>query len=254
MRVESAPSVNFNERLHKVDMLVLHYTGMQTSKAALKRMQDSESKVSSHYLIGEIGEIYQLVSEDKRAWHAGISKWQGDTDLNSRSIGIEIANGGWNIPLTNGTLPPYHRSQIESTVLLCREILSNHEIPQSRIVGHSDISPDRKDDPGEHFPWEYLAQTGISLWPKQDEKLADRMSVPAETSSMFEIRETQMGLADIGYAIEVNGELNAETRYVVKAFQRRFLQNNVNGNLDLITRKRIKVVRDVYLSLGATLA
>lgn len=251
MKIKSAPSVNFNERLHPVDMLVLHYTGMVTSRAALERMQDGESKVSSHYLVDEQGEIFQLVQEDKRAWHSGVSRWQGDVDLNSRSIGIEIANGGWNIPLPDGTLPPYKRSQIEAVIELCKSILSRFVIPQSRIVGHSDIAPDRKEDPGEHFPWEELAASGIGLWPKLGDSEQSVEGEPGDASSEFVIREAQSNLANLGYTIDICGTKNKETRQVLTAFQRRFLPKNVNGELDERTRVRIREVRDCYQALGA---
>ena len=252
MKITSAPSVNFDERLHPVDMLVLHYTGMATSRAALERMQDRESKVSSHYLIDEQGEIFQLVQEDKRAWHSGVSSWQGDRDLNSRSIGIEIANGGWNIPLPDGAPPPYKRSQIDAVIELCKSILSRFVIPQSRIVGHSDIAPDRKEDPGEHFPWEELAASGIGLWPKLDKREQSVDMERGDASSEFVIREAQSNLATLGYAIGICGEQNKETRHVLTAFQRRFLPNSVNGELDSVTRERIREVRDCYQALGAT--
>lgn len=246
MRIKSAPSPNFDNRSYPVDMLVLHYTGMKTSEAALERMQQPDSKVSSHYLIDEDGNVLQLVQEDKRAWHSGVSKWQGDVDLNSRSIGIEIANGGWNIPLADGTLPPYHRSQIDAVIKLSQSILSRFKIPHSRIVGHSDIAPDRKEDPGEHFPWEELATTGIGLWPKIDTFTANGAVASERTQSESVIRETQSNLATIGYAIDVTGEQNVETRQVLTAFQRRFLPKKVSGEMDLETRRRIGKVCEVY--------
>ncbi len=246
MKIKSAPSTNFNNRSHPVDMLVLHYTGMKTAKAALERMQHPDSKVSSHYLIDEDGEVFQLVQENKRAWHTGVSKWQGDADLNSRSIGIEIANGGWNIPLADGTLPPYRRSQIEAVINLSQSVLSRFKIPHSRIVGHSDIAPDRKDDPGEHFPWEELAPRGIGLWPKINKPNVDVVIDLEGIQTESVIRETQTNLADIGYAIDVSGEPNLETRQVLTAFQRRFLPNNVSGELDSATNKRVCEVWEVY--------
>ena len=165
MEIIASPSPNFDDRKHKVDMLVLHYTGMDSGQAALDHMCNPAAKVSSHYMVWEDGRIDQLVAEDRRAWHAGVSTWQGDDDLNSRSIGIEIVNGGHDFPLPDGSLPPYPMAQIQALIELCQRILASHDIPDSRIVGHSDIAPARKQDPGEHFPWERLARAGIGLWP-----------------------------------------------------------------------------------------
>ena len=122
MKVDPSPSPNFNERKFPVDMLVLHYTGMASGAAALERMCDPKAEVSAHYMVWEGGLISQLVSEDKRAWHAGVSAWQGDDDLNSRSIGIEIVNGGHDVPLPDGTLPPYPDAQIAAVIPLCQGI------------------------------------------------------------------------------------------------------------------------------------
>lgn len=254
MRIKDASSLNFNDRLHPVDMLVFHYTGMESSMAAIERMQQPESEVSAHYLIDECGEIYQLVDEEKRAWHAGAAKWQGDTDLNSRSVGIEIANGGWNIPLANGRLPPYRNSQIDAVIVLSKLICSRHSIRQSRIVGHSDIAPTRKDDPGEHFPWEHLSANGIGLWPKTENQ--DWLSKAKKRSDIAEshISESQTNLANIGYAIEISGMVNIETSAVIKAFQRRFLQYSVTGELDHLTYLQIKKVSQVYDVCGDEVA
>ena len=168
MDITQTPSPNFNMRKHKLDMLVLHYTGMATGEEALERMCDPAAEVSAHYMVWEDGRITQLVDEDKRAWHAGVASWQGQQDLNSRSIGIEIVNGGHDFPLPDGGLPPYPRPQIHALLDLVHDILGRHDIPATRILGHSDIAPLRKQDPGEHFPWERLARAGISLWPEFD--------------------------------------------------------------------------------------
>ncbi|MEM7640889.1 MAG: N-acetylmuramoyl-L-alanine amidase, partial [Pseudomonadota bacterium] len=156
MKVEANPSPNFNDRKHPVDMLVFHYTGMETGQQALDRMCDPSAEVSAHYMIWEDGRVVQLVGEDKRAWHAGVSSWQGDQDLNSRSIGIETVNGGHDWPLAGNVLPPYPTAQIDALIELSSGILERWDIPFNRIVGHSDIAHARKDDPGEHFPWDRL--------------------------------------------------------------------------------------------------
>jgi N-acetylmuramoyl-L-alanine amidase len=161
LRIIDAPSSNFNDRLHPIDMLVLHYTGMNDGPSALARMrEETEPRVSAHYMVEEDGTVFTLVPEEKRAWQAGRSWWRGDEDLNSRSIGIEIVNGGHDFGL-----PPYPDAQIEAVMELCQGILARWPIPATRVVAHSDIAPDRKEDPGEHFPWKRLAEAGIGIWP-----------------------------------------------------------------------------------------
>jgi N-acetylmuramoyl-L-alanine amidase len=156
------PSPNFDERPSQtpIDMLVLHYTGMQTGQEALERLYDPEAKVSAHYLIEEDGRIFQLVEESKRAWHAGVSYWRTHTNINARSIGVEIVNPGhdWGYR-------PFPEAQIQSVITLCQDILSRHPIEPRNVVGHSDVAPTRKTDPGELFPWQRLAENKIGLWP-----------------------------------------------------------------------------------------
>ena len=266
MKVEALPSPNFNDRKHPIDMLVLHYTGMETGQAALDRMRDAEAQVSAHYMIWEDGRIVQLVGEDKRAWHAGVSSWQGDDDLNSRSIGIEIVNGGHDWPLTGGVLPPFPDAQIDALIELCQGILERWDIPRSRIVGHSDIAPDRKDDPGEHFPWEQLARAGIGLWPFSD---SDDATVPLEVSatdplskepdligrglgrgdSEEPVRRMQEMLSEIGYTAPMSGRYNEVTEACVRAFQRRWVSDRVTGQADLVTLQRIGIVAAIYRSV-----
>ena len=224
MTIEAVASPNFDDRDQTVDMLVLHYTGMETGQAALERMCDPQAKVSAHYMVWENGDAVQLVGEDKRAWHAGVSLWQGDDDLNARSIGVEIVNGGHDWRQDDGTLPPYPPGQIEVVAELCQGVLDRWSIPATRIVGHSDIAPTRKDDPGEHFPWQHLAEAGIGLWPQNIE------------DGLFDF---ELGLADIGYDVRVPGA-------AVKAFQRRFRPHNVCGKADSETVMLIEAVRRLY--------
>ena len=248
MDIIASPSPNFDDRKHPVDMLVLHYTGMESGQAALDRMCDPEAKVSTHYMIWEDGRIDQLVAEDRRAWHAGVSSWQGDEDLNSRSIGIEIVNGGHDFPLPDGSLPPYPRPQIHALIELCHMILAGHDIPDSRIVGHSDIAPLRKIDPGEHFPWERLARAGIGIWPDiegtRDKDITGKGLAPGEASAS--VRRMQQMLAEIGYGITVNGTYDPLTEAVVRAFQRRWLPGRVTGAADLQTLRQIGVLHALY--------
>lgn len=232
MKIEALPSPNFNDRKHDVDMLVLHYTGMQNGQMALDRMCDSEAGVSAHYMIWEDGHIVQMVGEDKRAWHAGVSSWQGDEDLNSRSIGIEIVNGGHDFPLVDGSLEPFPKAQIDAVIELCTGILERWNIPPSRIVAHSDIAPARKSDPGEHFPWARLAKAGIGVWPQND-----------VASKLAQIHDLQANLAAIGYALEITGTCDEATAQTLTAFQRRWVQDGVSGKPDAATASMIGLVK-----------
>lgn len=251
MKIDVQPSPNFNDRKHPIDMLVFHYTGMETGQAALDRMCDASAEVSAHYMIWEDGRVVQLVGEDKRAWHAGVSSWQGHQDLNSRSIGIEIVNGGHDWPLPGDVLPPFPDVQIEALIELSTGILERWDIPGARIVGHSDIAPARKEDPGEHFPWDRLARAGIGLWPKSTEQtlkdgphLIGRGLGPGDDKEA--VRRMQAMLAEIGYAIEEHGLYNDATADVVRAFQRRWLQDQVTGQADLRTLQMIGLVHPLY--------
>lgn len=144
-----------------IDTLVLHYTGMETAAAALDRLTDPAAQVSAHYLVYEDGTIWQLVAEDQRAWHAGVAAWAGHRDINSRSIGIEIVNPGHEFGYR-----PFPPAQMRAVRDLCRAILDRHPIPPGNVVGHSDVAPERKEDPGELFDWRGLAADGIGLWPR----------------------------------------------------------------------------------------
>ncbi len=158
MRLIAAPSPNFNARKLPVSLIVLHYTGMESGAAALARLRDPAAEVSAHYMVEEDGRIFALVDEDKRAWHAGVSVWRGETDINSASIGIEIVNGGH-----DHGLPDYPAIQIAAVIELLRDIMARHGIGPEGVVGHSDIAPGRKQDPGEKFPWDKLAVAGCAL-------------------------------------------------------------------------------------------
>lgn len=222
--IAQQPSPNFNDRRFPVDMLVLHYTGMENGDAALERMCDPEASVSAHYMVRETGEIVQLVEEDKRAWHAGVANWQGDEDLNSRSVGIEIVNGGHDFRAPDGTLPPYPAAQIEAVIELSRNIVMRWHIPQTRIVGHSDIAPARKADPGEHFPWRRLSQAGLGLWP----------DAPLTGDGALE-----PALKTIGYDL-------SDVPAAITAFQRRWRPAGVTGQADAETAGLLRAVAALY--------
>lgn len=226
-----APSANFNERLHPLDMLVLHYTGMKDGPSALARMQeDKEPRVSAHYMVEEDGRVFALVPEDKRAWQAGRSWWRGDEDLNSRSIGIEIVNPGheWGYR-------PFPEPQIAAVLELCQGILSRWPIPQNRIVAHSDIAPDRKEDPGELFPWKRFAEAGVGLWPEPQRPEPWMMHGAEMGDAGVTVEGLQRDLATIGYRINVTGVFDATTAAVVRAFQRRWRPMRVDGVGDVDT-------------------
>ena len=144
MNIIKQTSPNFDERTLPVSLLVLHYTGMESGEAALERLCEGESKVSAHYLVEEDGRIFQLVDEDKRAWHAGLSEWRGESNINSASIGIEIVNGGHNVPFADDSLPPFPDAQINAVIALCQDIMTRRNIGALSILGHSDVAPARK--------------------------------------------------------------------------------------------------------------
>src|SRR5256886_17481608 len=155
---EVRPSPNHGERQGILDMIVLHYTGMTDNRAALTQLCDPASEVSAHYVVMPDGYIIQLVAEARRAWHAGVSSWAGNTDINSCSIGIEIANPGH-----DHGYPDFPRRQIAAVTALCRSIFTRHKIPADRVLGHSDVAPARKQDPGEKFPWRLVADFRVRI-------------------------------------------------------------------------------------------
>lgn len=156
-------SPNFNDRPEgmPLDMLVIHYTGMRSAEAALERMCDPAAEVSAHYMIDEAGRVFPLVEEEKRAWHAGLASWRGESAVNSRSIGIELVNPGHEFGYR-----PFPEAQMAALIDLAEGILSRWPIPARNVVGHSDVAPRRKQDPGELFDWRRLAESGIGLWPE----------------------------------------------------------------------------------------
>ncbi|MEM6626200.1 MAG: N-acetylmuramoyl-L-alanine amidase [Pseudomonadota bacterium] len=241
----SAPSPNFDERAYPVDMLVLHYTGMENGPSALDRMRDPDAKVSAHYMVEEDGQIFQLVSEDKRAWHAGVASWMGHDDLNSRSVGIEIVNGGHDFGL-----PPFPDAQIDAVIALSAAIVDRWAIPARRLVAHSDIAPSRKADPGEMFPWARLAEAGLGLWPERPDVGTLRgVGLGSEMKGEGVVR-MQGGLTTIGYDLPITGVYDAATEVVVRAFQRRWRADAVTGQADLTTLIMIERVADLARRSG----
>lgn len=204
------PSPNFDERTLPVTMVVLHYTGMLDAASAIARLSDPEAKVSAHYVIAEDGQIVRMVDETKRAWHAGKSYWRGVTDVNSASIGIEIVNPGHEFGYR-----PFPVAQIDSVVGLMHDVTLRHRITRGNVVGHSDIAPARKEDPGELFPWDRLARL--------------RLALPSPTKNLMDPHWTDAGflLALERFGYEVTDPLAA-----VRAFQRRFRPATIDGIID----------------------
>jgi N-acetylmuramoyl-L-alanine amidase len=217
-------------------MLVLHYTGMPDNEAALRLLCNPPSEVSAHYVVLEDGHTVQLVAESRRAWHAGVSSWAGETDINSCSIGIEIANPGH-----DHGYPDFPKRQIAAVIALCRSILTRYPIAPERVLAHSDVAPTRKRDPGEKFPWKALADSGIGLWVKPAPIAADQpIFVLGESSPSIE--EAQHLLARYGYAITPNDYLDAIARDAVAAFQRHFRPQRVDGVVDVSTTQTLKAL------------
>ena len=233
-------SPNHDARRDDIRFVVLHYTGMESGEAARERLCDPEAKVSAHYLVWEDGRVEALVPEDRRAWHAGVGEWRSVTDLNSASIGIEIVNGGHDWPDADGKLPPFPVAQIKSVVRLLKTMLARYDLTPDAVIGHSDLAPTRKQDPGEHFPWRHLAEQGVSIWPDSAEADATILAGPDDGGR--EVSLAQRALADIGYAQEVTGRLDDSTRLTLAAFQRRFRPERVDGLLDVQTLARLSAL------------
>ncbi|HEX3440789.1 MAG TPA: N-acetylmuramoyl-L-alanine amidase [Pseudolabrys sp.] len=221
------PSPNFDERKGAPDIILLHYTGMQTGEAALARLTASDSKVSSHYLVFEDGRIVQCVPEAMRAWHAGVSSWGGDTDINSRSIGIEIVNPGHEFGYRDFPL-----RQTAAVIALCKSIVTRRgPISPDRVLAHSDVAPSRKQDPGEKFPWELLSESGIGHWVRAAPLNLDGLTLqPGDRGDA--VARLQRMLRGYGYGIDDTGHYDEATRDVVTAFQRHFRQARVDGIAD----------------------
>lgn len=235
------PSPNHGERMdgRRPDMLVLHYTGMPDAAGALARLCDPQAEVSAHYLVLESGRILQLVPETRRAWHAGVSSWAGETDLNSCSIGIEIVHPGHD-GRDDGRLDPYPERQIEAVIALAADICARWSIRPQRVLAHSDIAPGRKRDPGETFPWDALAEAGVGHWVAPAPIRDGRFFAPGERGQPIEALQAMFAM--VGYDVPVSGEYCPRTLAVVTAFQRHFRPALVDGIADAST---ITTLRDL---------
>jgi len=238
MKITQTPSPNFDDRTLPISLLILHYTGMATGEAALERMRDADAKVSAHYMVEEDGRIFQLVDEEKRAWHAGVSEWQGETNINSNSIGIEIVNGGHDHPNADGSLPSFPDMQINAVIALSKDIMKRHG--NLTLLGHSDIAPARKIDPGENFPWQGLAAAGLGYWP--DMQTDDRRILFEAGTRDRGVAILQSGLAHIGYGARVSGVMDEETKLIVEAIQRRYRTGKIDGVVDIQTMEIVKAL------------
>lgn len=215
MKTQSSPNFDARPPDVPIDTLVFHYTGMVSAQAALERMCDPHAKVSAHYMVEEDGTIWTLVNEMDRAWHAGVAYWRGHSNINARSIGIEIVNPGHEFGYC-----AFNASQMKSVVELAGDILSRHDIPARNVVGHSDVAPTRKSDPGEYFDWQRLSSQGIGLWPEAADHLEMDASALADALTL------------IGYEV-------LDFPATLKAFQRHFRPSRVTGRVDAETARRI---------------
>ncbi|WP_297322367.1 N-acetylmuramoyl-L-alanine amidase [uncultured Bartonella sp.] len=224
------PSPNFEDRKNaaKPQFLILHYTGMENAESAETLLCSPPAKVSAHYVVEEDGRIVQLVGEAFRAWHAGESFWHGVTDINSHSIGIEIVNGG---PLLN--FPDYPQKQIAAVIALCRSIIARHGILARNVLGHSDIAPYRKIDPGEKFPWASLYKNGVGHFVQPAEISGGRFMSMGESGRPVEAFQSMLAL--YGYGVDITGVFDERTRLVTEAFQRHFRPKKIDGVADVST-------------------
>jgi N-acetylmuramoyl-L-alanine amidase len=247
---DTIPSMNFGERAQgrQPDMIVLHYTGMPDVEGALARLCTAGTDVSAHYVVLEDGRVVQCVPEAKRAWHAGVASWAGEEDINSCSIGVEIVNRGhdWGYP-------DFPLRQIAAVIALCRGIILRRDIPVHRVVGHSDVAPARKKDPGEKFPWQSLANSGVGHWvrPAPITRGGDILKPGSEGD---EVRAMQEALAHYGYGIKTSGKFDTATVDVVTAFQRHFRPERVDGVADQSTLKTLQALRESLLEHTAATA
>ncbi len=216
-----------------IDTLVLHYTGMQSGEAAISRLRDPEAKVSSHYVVEEDGRVFALVPEERRAWHAGLSWWRGRPLLNDRSVGIEIVNPGHEWGYRD-----FPAAQVAAVVALCQGILARHPVPPRNVVAHSDIAPERKQDPGERFPWAALAEAGIGLWPGEAPAEARALPPLSVGDAGPGVRSLRATLRRIGFRVADEGAYDRALAISVTAFQRHWAPHWCDGVADGETRWR----------------
>ena len=221
-----SPNFDPKKRKHKkIKFIIFHYTGMKNEKDAIKRLTNIKSKVSSHYFVKNNGEVITLVPELYVSWHAGISSWQNYKSINKHSIGIEICNPGHNY-----NYKKFSKKQIYSILKLTKYLIKKYKIKNKFILGHSDIAPFRKKDPGEKFPWKYLSKKKIGLWHDLNEKKI--LKIRKKIADEYEKNNFLKNLYKIGYSRVLNKNRNKNIKLLTKAFQRRFRQNLINGIID----------------------
>jgi len=240
------PSPNHEERRGGiVDTIVLHYTGMESGPAALARLCDPAAKVSSHYLVHEDGRIVQLVAESRRAYHAGVSSWHGETDINSRSIGIEIVNGGHDFGL-----PDFPEGQIGAVISLCQDIQGRWPVKPDHVLAHSDVAPGRKRDPGEKFPWRRLFDAGVGLWVEPAP--VSQGAVLQQGDQNDHVRTLKAELSSYGYGVSETDVYDESLADVVSAFQLHFRPRLVDGIADVSTRQTLSLLSRCRKALASS--
>lgn len=246
--VRDVPSPNFDARRGPPDMLVLHYTGMQSAEAAIARLCDPETKVSTHYVVDEDGSILKLVPEERRAWHAGRGVWLGETDCNAASIGIEIVNPGHEFGYRD-----FPEVQVDAVISLIADIRTRWTIPDNRIIAHSDLAPERKQDPGERFPWKRLAGAGHGLWFEPAQERVAALGVPLKVGDEgLGVIVLRAGLHRLGYGLPPGGDYDEATKLTVEAFQRHWRPAQVDGVADGETRATLMGVLQLATAESTT--
>ncbi|NVJ97841.1 MAG: N-acetylmuramoyl-L-alanine amidase [Alphaproteobacteria bacterium] len=246
--INHSPSPNWDERPEgcTIDAVIIHYTGMESGEAALDRLCDPDAKVSAHYLIEEDGRLFQMVPEDKRAWHAGVSHWAGRDNLNHTSIGIELVNPGHEFGYRD-----FSKAQIDTLLAMLKGIASRHSILPSRYLGHSDIAPDRKTDPGERFPWERLAREGFGVWSGVDGRDASPIAQKGDKGPIINKLNKQLGI--VGYHVSDTDCFDCSTEYVIRAFQAHWRPETVSGIFDAGTAARLEDITNQMRNTGERL-
>ena len=230
MKIRVNKSLNFSKKtrsLKDIKYLIIHYTGMQSARVSMKRLKNPKSKVSCHYFIDRNGDIYKMIDDTKVAWHAGNSRWKNISNLNKNSIGIEIQNKGHLIYYQS-----FPKKQISSLIILIKSLLKKYKIKKSNVLGHSDIAPLRKKDPGEKFPWNFLSSKGVSVWYPKFKLKKEKIKLNAKRRIFFK------NIHKIGYRFFNLSQKSKRDRKIIMAFQRRFLPKEVNGR---ITDKTLKI-------------
>ena len=248
LAITDAPSPNFDARKAPPDMVLLHYTGMRTAEGAVARLRDPAAQVSAHYVVEEDGCILRLVPEERRAWHAGQSWWQGDTDINAASIGVEIVNPGHEFGYR-----AFPDVQVEAVIALVADIRTRWSVTDARILGHSDVAPARKQDPGELFPWKRLAEQRHGLWFEPAHERIAALGPPlAVGDEGLGVHVLQAGLHRLGFEPRPTGRYAEDTRLTVEAFQRHWRPSRVDGVADGETRATLMGVLQLATAESVT--